>query len=492
FCPEGQIANTFCKDNYDCPENLFCSNGGCCPLSRCPNGILAINHCHDLHDCLPNQFCYNNGCCAVQSCPNGEMPSRTCDDKNPCPSSFTCQSGGCCSSSLPDCPNGDSASMPCSGPGTCPSEQFCHTDKGGYRHGCCDIPKCPNGMPAIQPCGADYSCPNGLQCLNNACCAVPTAAPQTTIALSTQQPYTQGLIYPSPTQGLVYPPPTLPNPYPTQSLVTPARYCFNCCPRLQVAVCFCNNYNICPQMTTCGVQGACCVTGDALPYYVGAKRPGDRCYADTECPGFDTGSGRCASGYCVCLPGTVSNGFTCVRYGQSPYRRYGKKRRQRNGNGKRIRREIVSHLFSNESSTNAFDDFDDILIGQDELIYWKTFGQTNCITDNECIPEMTCVNGKCEESISITLIAAFPTLVDKLNDNVCIDDEHCNKSIPFSICRPRLQGNLTFTDQTVMNKVCRCDDEHFEFKHKCWNKCPSGTISHGKGKDEKMSNEISP
>lgn len=141
---------------------------------------------------------------------------------------------------------------------------------------------------SVQPCNAEQHCPAGLQCLDNACCRF--AAPTTTTMRPTLPPATapaaptipDSYLYPwlrpqyTPTPYIVAKPvsvqePTTAAPVPApqprpapvappQPIAPPAKVpqCQNCCPGVQVAVCFCSQYmNACPQKTVCS-NGSCC------------------------------------------------------------------------------------------------------------------------------------------------------------------------------------------------------------------------------------------
>ncbi|KRZ10015.1 Uncharacterized protein T11_7365, partial [Trichinella zimbabwensis] len=486
ICSSGQPAVSSCSLQTDCPKGFYCENGGCCPvpLPTCPGGQQAVSTCTGPGTCTAGYFCYVNtlghqGCCPIPVCPTGELALQPCDPSTPCPAGYQCINSGCCRIPLPTCPDGQRAISSCTSNEACPMGYKC------LNGGCCKIPLpiCPNGQPAISHCGPGMVCPQGYSCISGGCCQAPqpvcpSGQPAVSFCIAGGQ-CPAGFICIS---GACCPAPTIVCPNGKQPIqqcgvggyCPPGYFCISgyccerpvvtpappptICPVTMIPVCFCAIFNlVCPGSSVCNMGYCCSSSGSSI---ASQQRPGSSCQLSSQCSGYPLTS-QCKQGRCICLPGARSNGVTCSnleiptnveqlcdQFG-TPCKKY--------YHSKTLRRKATPQEFGISNTTQP--------------LWWKSLSN-DCVTDQECTLDETCIRQKC-----------YPLI--RPGEHGCQLTEQCNRTVTGSSC-------VKSTSRNSKDNYCRCKSGLYRFEFSCVSRCPPGTIAAGEACIAKQVKQISP
>uniref|UniRef100_A0A1I8AUG4 Chitin-binding type-2 domain-containing protein n=1 Tax=Steinernema glaseri TaxID=37863 RepID=A0A1I8AUG4_9BILA len=303
----GTGAQPVASCNYPCPGNTVCQpNIGCCPTTfnpvpqppptpvapaygvTCPDGSTAYMQCGPLSQCPQNMGCFQGHCCPM-SCPYGQNPTGFCMASG-CSNGGSChQPAGCCCAAPatppPVCPSGVLATQRCQLGGQCPNGQACENGL------CCPLPICSNQQIATQTCGFGNACPLGFVCEGRGCC--PEPLPLCPNGARASRKCLSGADCPAGSgcnqQGGCCPLSFDP-----------------ICPMNLNPVCQCSSNEACPSGTSC-YQGTCCSSTSIAV----AQVPGAQCQQSGQCNGFSSGCAQCVQSVCVCVNGALSNGALC-------------------------------------------------------------------------------------------------------------------------------------------------------------------------------------
>ncbi|KAK0418487.1 hypothetical protein QR680_013586 [Steinernema hermaphroditum] len=303
----GSGAQPVASCNYPCPSNTVCQpNIGCCPTYNplppvpapaplvpnygvtCPDGSSAYMQCGPMNQCPQNMGCFQGHCCPMH-CPYGQNPTGFCMASG-CSNGGSChQPAGCCCAAPatppPVCPSGVLATQRCTIGGQCPNGQACENGL------CCPLPVCANQQVATQQCGVGNSCPLGFVCEGRGCC--PEPLPLCPNGVRSALKCLSGADCPA---GFGCN---------NQGGCCPLSY-QPVCPVNLNPVCQCSSSNVCPAGTSCHM-GTCCSSAVATVDQV----PGGQCQLNSQCNGFASSCAQCVQNVCVCVNGALSNGASC-------------------------------------------------------------------------------------------------------------------------------------------------------------------------------------
>ncbi|TKR80233.1 hypothetical protein L596_014338 [Steinernema carpocapsae] len=321
-CPNGSPAGMQCGALNQCPPNMGCFQGACCPMS-CPSGQNPSGFCAN-GGCSNGGSCYQPaGCCCaalepvrLPICSNGQSSTIPCNSNGQCPPAMECSSGGCCPRGfcpsgiqstgrcvlgngcapgslcidnqccpLPQCPSGQLAArmcqrsadcgmgMECAGGGCCPLPMCptggsalsrCNPGCGGGQQcingGCCPLPRCPNGIFAASTCNGGFQCGPGMECANGGCCPFPQCPSGVTASQRCQ----------------------IGGGCPSGQLCENGMCCpMPVCQNQQVALQMCGMGNACPMGFVCEGRGCC---PEPMPLCPNGGRATQKCVRGSECP----------------------------------------------------------------------------------------------------------------------------------------------------------------------------------------------------------------